>query len=63
MRIDTQGRLTRAAQHGLFLPAELLHAVRMDGPVAMRALFLREDAHARRHPHRPCVAVSPCCAR
>lgn len=29
---------------GLFVPARLPHAVRMEGAVAMRALFLREDA-------------------
>lgn len=29
---------------GLFVPAGIPHAVRMDGKVAMRALFLREDA-------------------
>jgi quercetin dioxygenase-like cupin family protein len=44
---------------GLFIPADLPHAVRMDGPVAMRALFLRADA-ARVVPSTVTViAVSP----
>ncbi|HEY5301060.1 MAG TPA: cupin domain-containing protein [Acetobacteraceae bacterium] len=37
---------------GLFLPADLPHAVRMDGPVAMRGLFLRDDAAVSRPPSR-----------
>jgi len=46
----------------LFLPAGVPHAVRMDGPVAMRTLFLREDAAARagRRTDEPAVLeVSP----
>ncbi len=44
----------------LFLPADARHAIRMDGPVAMRALFLREDAAARAATEGPVVlAVSP----
>lgn len=43
----------------LFLPASALHAIRMDGPVAMRALFLRKDAAARAGKGTAVVAVSP----
>lgn len=44
---------------GLFVPANVPHAVRMDGEVAMRALFLREDA-ARSGPSGiAVVSVSP----
>lgn len=46
----------------LFLPACVPHAIRMDGPVALRTLFLREDAATRaaRRPDEPAViAVSP----
>ncbi|MEO9191116.1 MAG: helix-turn-helix transcriptional regulator [Acetobacteraceae bacterium] len=44
---------------GLFLPADLPHAVRMDGPVAMRALFLRDDAACVAPPGATVIAVSP----
>lgn len=48
MRIDTQSAAyTVPPSMALFMPADVLHAVRMDGPVAMRALFLREDAATR----------------
>lgn len=43
----------------LFLPAHAPHAIRMDGPVAMRALFLREDAAKRADKGTAVVAVSP----
>jgi AraC-like DNA-binding protein/mannose-6-phosphate isomerase-like protein (cupin superfamily) len=44
----------------LWVPARLPHAVTMRGPVAMRALFLREDAARRAGPRRTAVlAVSP----
>jgi AraC-like DNA-binding protein len=44
---------------GLFVPAFLTHAVRMDGPVAMRALFLRPDAARAGPPKVTVIAVSP----
>ena len=44
---------------GLFIPAALSHAVRMDGPVAMRALFLRPDAARVAPPRVTVIAVSP----
>lgn len=45
MRISTEAaRFVVSPGRGLFVPAGLPHAVRMEGPVAMRALFLREDA-------------------
>lgn len=48
MRIDTPTTAyTVPPSLALVLPAHTLHTVRMDGPVAMRALFLREDAAAR----------------
>ncbi|GJD52807.1 HTH-type transcriptional activator RhaR [Methylobacterium crusticola] len=59
MRIDTP----RAAymvppSTALFLPAGAPHAVRMDGPVAMRALFLREDAATRVATRTAVITVS-----
>jgi AraC-like DNA-binding protein/mannose-6-phosphate isomerase-like protein (cupin superfamily) len=44
---------------GLFIPAALPHAVRMDGPVAMRALFLRADAARVAPPRVTVIAVPP----
>jgi len=43
----------------LFLPAHALHAIRMDGPVAMRVLVLREDAATRAGSSPAVIAVSP----
>lgn len=43
----------------LFLPAYAQHSIRMDGPVAMRALFLREDAAAWARAGTDVIAVSP----
>jgi len=43
----------------LFLPAHAQHSIRMDGDVAMRALFLREDAAARARARTDVIAVSP----
>ena len=43
----------------LFMPANVLHAVRMDGPVAMRALFLRQDAAAHGPARTTVITVSP----
>lgn len=48
MRITTAGAaFVVPPSAALFLPAGIAHAVRMDGPVGMRTLFLREDAVAR----------------
>jgi AraC-like DNA-binding protein len=43
----------------LFLPAHVPHGIRMDGPVAMRALFLRDDAAGRARAGTDVIAVSP----
>jgi AraC-like DNA-binding protein len=60
MRIETSAAAyTVPPAAGLFLPARVPHAIRMDGPVAMRALFLRDDAAARAGPGTAVVAVSP----
>ena len=60
MRIDTlDACYTVPPTLALMLPAHVSHAVRMGGPVAMRALFLREDA-ARKAGLRPgVITVSP----
>ncbi len=59
MRIDTPTTAyTVPPALALVLPANALHTVRMDGPVAMRALFLREDA-ATRASRTGVIAVSP----
>ena len=48
MRVDTKAsNYLVAPTTGLFLPAGAEHAINMDGPVAMRALFMREDAATR----------------
>ncbi|HEX2940622.1 MAG TPA: helix-turn-helix transcriptional regulator [Rhodopila sp.] len=44
---------------GLWVPADTLHAVRMDGDVAMRALFLRPDAAGSGPAAVTVIAVSP----
>lgn len=43
----------------LFLAANVPHSVTMDGPVAMRELFLREDAVARAAIRTAVIVVSP----
>ena len=59
MRIDTPTTAyTVPPALALVLPADTLHTVRMDGPVAMRALFLREDAATRAN-RTGVIAVSP----
>lgn len=48
MRIETPGAaFVVPPSTALFLPADISHSIRMDGPVAMRALFMREDAAIR----------------
>ena len=60
MRIETaEAAYLVPPSMALFLPAGVLHAVRMDGPVAMRALFLREDAATRIGKQATVIAVSP----
>jgi AraC-like DNA-binding protein/quercetin dioxygenase-like cupin family protein len=44
---------------GLFIPSDLPHEVRMDGPVALRALFLRADAARLAPCSVTVIAVSP----
>jgi AraC-like DNA-binding protein len=44
---------------GLWVPADTLHSVRMDGAVHMRALFLRADAAASGPTLTTVIAVSP----
>ncbi len=59
MRIDALGTAyTVPPTTALFLPADTPHEVRMDGPVAMRALFLREDAATRVAGRAVVIAVS-----
>jgi len=43
----------------LWLPANEMHAIRMEGMVAMRALFLRGDAAKRARSGTAVIAVSP----
>lgn len=60
MRITTQATLfTVPPGTGLWVPADTLHAVRMDGAVRMRALFLRADAAASGPAAATVIAVSP----
>jgi AraC-like DNA-binding protein len=60
MRITTEAALyTVPPGTGLWVPAETSHAVRMDGVVRMRALFLRADAAASGPGTVTVIAVSP----
>jgi AraC-like DNA-binding protein len=60
MRIATdQALFVIPAGTGLWVPSDTQHEVRMDGPVAMRALFLRADAAAAGPPASTVIAVSP----
>jgi len=60
MRVSTEPALfTVPPGTGLWVPADTLHAVRMDGAVQMRALFLRADAAASGPLVTTVIAVSP----
>jgi AraC-like DNA-binding protein/mannose-6-phosphate isomerase-like protein (cupin superfamily) len=60
MRITTDAALfTVLPGTGLWVPADTVHAVRMDGAVQMRALFLRADAAASGPSATTVIAVSP----
>jgi AraC-like DNA-binding protein len=60
MRITTEAAFyTVPPGTGLWVPADTLHAVRMDGIVQMRALFLRADAAASGPAAVTVIAVSP----
>jgi AraC-like DNA-binding protein/mannose-6-phosphate isomerase-like protein (cupin superfamily) len=60
MRVTTEPALfTVPPGTGLWVPAETLHGVRMDGTVQMRALFLRADAAASGPLTTTVIAVSP----
>jgi AraC-like DNA-binding protein len=59
MRVDTPAsNYMIPPSTALFLPACAEHAVQMDGPVAMRALFLRDDAATRIGSRSMVIAVS-----
>ncbi len=59
MRVDTgMSSYQVPPTTGLFLPAGAEHAILMDGPVAMRALFLREDAASRITAEPKVIAIS-----
>jgi AraC-like DNA-binding protein/mannose-6-phosphate isomerase-like protein (cupin superfamily) len=60
MRVTTEPALfTVPPGTGLWVPADTPHAVRMDGTVQMRALFLRADAAASGPLAATVIAVSP----
>jgi AraC-like DNA-binding protein/mannose-6-phosphate isomerase-like protein (cupin superfamily) len=60
MRVETEAALfTVPPGTGLWVPADTLHGVRMDGVVQMRALFLRADAAASGPAVTTVIAVSP----
>jgi AraC-like DNA-binding protein len=60
MRVTTEAALfTVPPGTGLWVPADTLHAVHMDGAVQMRALFLRADAAASGPAVTTVIAVSP----
>jgi AraC-like DNA-binding protein len=60
MRITTEAAyFTVPPGTGLWVPADTMHAVRMDGEVQMRALFLRADAAASGPAVTTAIAVSP----
>ena len=60
MRVTTEPALfTVPPGTGLWVPADTLHSVRMDGAVRMRALFLRADAAAAGPAATTVIAVAP----
>lgn len=60
MRVSTEAALYIVPPGtGLWVPADTLHSVRMDGEVRMRALFLRADAAASGPAATTVIAVSP----
>jgi AraC-like DNA-binding protein/mannose-6-phosphate isomerase-like protein (cupin superfamily) len=60
MRIATEPAVfTVPPGTGLWVPADTMHSVRMDGDVRMRALFLRADAAAAGPAVATVIAVSP----
>jgi AraC-like DNA-binding protein len=60
MRVTTEDALfTVPPGTGLWVPAETLHGVRMDGSVHMRALFLRADAATSGPVQTTVIAVTP----
>lgn len=60
MRIETEdAAFVVPPGRALWVPAGLPHEVRMQGPVAMRTLFLREDAAARGPRATTVMAVTP----
>src|SRR5471030_2419076 len=60
MRVTTEAALfTVPPGTGLWVPADTIHAVRMDGAVQMRALLLRADAAASGPAVTTVIAVSP----
>jgi AraC-like DNA-binding protein len=60
MRVTTEeASFTLPPGTGLWVPANKLHGVRMDGAVRMRALFLRADAAASGPEVTTVIAVSP----
>jgi AraC-like DNA-binding protein len=60
MRVATEAAsYTVPPGTGLWVPANTLHGVRMDGAVQMRALFLRADAAASGPAVTTVIAVSP----
>lgn len=59
MRVETMGSsFIIPPTTALFLPADAEHAMSMDGPVAMRELFLRKDAAAKIGTEPKVIAVS-----
>jgi AraC-like DNA-binding protein/mannose-6-phosphate isomerase-like protein (cupin superfamily) len=59
MRVTTERALfTVPPGTGLWVPAGTAHAVRMDGPVRMRSLFLRADAAAAGPAATTVIAIS-----
>jgi AraC-like DNA-binding protein len=60
MRIATEAKaFVVPPGRALWMPAGMAHGVLMQGPVAMRALFLREDAARARPPLTAVLAVTP----
>jgi AraC-like DNA-binding protein len=54
-----QGAWVMPPQHGLWIPAGVVHAVRMLGDVKMRSLYFEPDAIAGQPAHCQVVGISP----
>jgi len=60
MQVETQeASYTIPPSTALFMPSDMVHSIYMDGPVAMRCLFMREGVATRMQNICKVIAVAP----